>query len=90
MNKIIQLLNELESKISYNNHLNESVSAVNVGWHIEHILLSTNRIINAVSASKPENYKWKFNKTRMFVFFINKIPRGKAKAPKAVQPNGEI
>ena len=36
--------------------------------------------------SNPEQYKWQFNWIRIFIQIINKIPRGKAKAPKVVQP----
>ena len=35
-------------------------------------------------------YKWKFNLTRTLILFVNKIPRGRGRAPKIVQPEGEI
>jgi hypothetical protein len=36
--------------------------------------------------SNPQEYKWKFNWKRTYIQTINKFPRGKGKAPKAVQP----
>ena len=89
MKKLNTLLIQLETKIIHYEKLTPSVSQSSVGWHIDHTLLATNRIIIALAQSKPEQYGWKFNLTRLFVFTINKIPRGKAKAPKAVQPQGK-
>jgi len=90
MKKLLLLLNELENKIPFSDRLNESVSSATVGWHIEHTLLATNKISHAVIASNPEEYKWKFNKIRTLIFLINRIPRGRGKAPKVAQPQGEI
>ncbi len=66
--------------------VNTSVSSVNVGWHIEHSLLVIIKMISALTASDPVQYKWKFNLARAIVFTINKFPRGKGKAPDAVNP----
>ncbi len=90
MNTILKLLNELQHKISDSDKVNPMISGVSVGWHIEHLLISTDRICNALANSNPENYKWKFNKSRLFIFFINKIPRGKGKAPAASLPKGIV
>lgn len=86
MNKLIGQLNELESKISKQDIFNQNVSKSNVGWHIEHTLLTINLIIEAVKKSNPLNYKWSFKFARVFVFTINKIPRGRGKAPQVVLP----
>jgi hypothetical protein len=43
-------------------------------------------MISALTASDPVQYKWKFNLARAIVFTINKFPRGKGKAPDAVNP----
>lgn len=90
MKKLLTLLNELENKIPFSDRLNESVSSATAGWHIEHTLLATNKISHAVIASNPEVYRWKFNKIRTLIFLINRIPRGKGKAPKVAQPQGDI
>ncbi len=90
MNKLSHHLSELENLIDLSHEQNEKVSSSPVGWHIEHVLLATNRVIENTVASDPSQYKWNFNKTRALVFLINKIPRGKGKAPKASLPAGEI
>ena len=86
MNKLNRQLNDLETKISKQDIFSQNVSISNVGWHIEHTLLTINLIIEAVKKSNPLNYKWSFKFARVFVFTINKIPRGRGKAPKVVLP----
>ncbi|WP_322549412.1 DUF1569 domain-containing protein [Flavobacterium psychraquaticum] len=91
MDKFNQLINELESKITHYKTVNLQVSAGSVGWHIEHSLKTIDQIVMACKASNPAEYKWKFNLKRfMIVDVLNKIPRGKVKAPKLVRPEGEI
>jgi hypothetical protein len=79
-------LSDLYTYIAQEEKINQSISSVNVGWHIEHSLLVIIKIIETVSKSDPNNYKWKFSLPRAFVFTINKFPRGKAKAPDIVKP----
>jgi hypothetical protein len=86
MNKLHEYLNELETKISKQENYNNDISKSNVGWHIEHILLTINMIIEAVQKSNPKNYKWSFKLPRILVFSMNKIPRGRAKSPEVVVP----
>ncbi len=86
MNKLQGQLNELETKISKQDICNNDVSKSTVGWHIEHILLTINIIIEEVKKSNPANYKWSFKLPKILVFSMNKIPRGRAKAPKIVLP----
>ncbi len=86
MRNIEKSLDELYNYIAHIDQLNTDVSAVNVGWHIEHSSLVIIKIIEAVSKSDPKKYKWKFNIKRSFVFFLKKFPRGKAKAPDIVMP----
>ena len=90
MNKINNLLNQLEAKISNGENLNPVISKGSVAWHIEHSLLTINLIINALIQSNPKNYKWKFSFIRMVVLLMKKIPRGKAKSPKVVLPHENI
>jgi hypothetical protein len=90
MKELSELLNELKSKILHHETLNDSVSKSSVGWHIEHTLMTIIKIINSVEHSDHQNYSWKFNLTRTLVFAINKIPRGKGKAPQSVQPVGPV
>ena len=86
MKKLVALINELETKITYSEKINTTISAGSVGWHIHHSLLVCLQIIQAVEKSDPENYSWKFNLNKSFVYTLNKIPRGKGKAPESVKP----
>jgi len=86
MDKLNQLINELETLLPKHECANLRISQSIVGWHIEHTLLTLNLIIEQLIKSDPDTYKWQFNFTRTLVFAINKIPRGRAKAPKVVQP----
>jgi len=90
MNNLDNLLNQLESKIEHCEKLNQEISLVNVAWHIEHSLLTLDRITDLLIKSKPKDYKWKFNILRIIVLTIKKIPRGRAKVPEVVQPIGSI
>ncbi len=86
MKDLKYLLQELENNIGQFEVLNTHVSSSSVGWHIEHVLLTTNLIIKGIERSDPEAYKAKYNFAKFYVFALNKIPRGRAKAPTAVRP----
>ena len=86
MEELKALLIELENKIENQEILNPIVSKSSVGWHIEHALLVMNLTIASILKSNPENYKRTLNFNRIMVFVMNKIPRGKVRAPKLVQP----
>jgi hypothetical protein len=90
MEKLKKLIQDLESKIPNQEMLNPTISRSSVGWHIEHTLLTMNLVIGALQKSNPENYKRTSNFYRVLVFAMNKIPRGKAKAPKIVQPKEDF
>jgi hypothetical protein len=49
-----------------------------------------NLTIDSIQKSNPENFKRTFNFNRILIFVINKIPRGKVRAPKAVQPKEDF
>lgn len=86
MNRLQQLVLELESFVPYAEKTNPSVSAVNVGWHINHSFLVINQIVKAMDMSDPEAYQYRFNFKRWIAFTLKKFPRGVAKAPKQVRP----
>ena len=91
MQNLHLLVNQLESNISQFETTNNSVSGGSVGWHIEHSLKTIDQIITACKNSNPANYQWHFNFKRFLIMSIaKKIPRGKARAPKIVRPEGEI
>jgi hypothetical protein len=86
MKNIEQQLVALHTYVNDVHKINTSVSIVDVGWHIEHSLLVIINMITALTASDPSQYKWKFNLSRAIVITINRFPRGKGKAPDAVNP----
>lgn len=86
MTKLQSILDQLESHIADFEKTNPAVSNSTIGWQIDHSLLVINAVIEELKNSNPENYKWKFNRIRIFIQIINKIPRGRARAPKSVKP----
>lgn len=90
MKNIDTILPELANYIADYNQSNHAVSEASVGWHIEHSLLVIKQITATVAQSEPKLFKSKFNSSRFFVFLLNAIPRGKAKAPKVVIPAQDI
>jgi len=90
MKNINTMMPELANFIANHNQSNTSISEASIGWHIEHSLLVIKQITATVAQSEPALYKSKFNLSRFFVFTLKHIPRGKAKAPKAVIPSSDI
>jgi hypothetical protein len=91
MNSINPILVILSSKINDFERKNINVSKSSVGWQIEHSLKTIDLIITACKKSEPSAYQWKFKLNRFLILdVLQKIPRGKAKAPKVVQPEGDI
>ncbi len=90
MEKLLKLIKQLEKNIPNYAKQQTAISAANVGWHIDHSLLVFVRIITAMETSDPALYKSSFNLKKLLVYTFNKIPRGKAKAPKTVEPVGDI
>lgn len=90
MKKLEHLLNEIERNIPHFEKLNLNVSKVTVGWQLEHAMLVLDSVIYSIEVSKPEEYTRKWNKNRAIVMTIQKIPRGRAKAPSRVQPADEF
>lgn len=90
MNRLTALVNELETKIQHSEKMNHAVSKSSVGWHIQHSLLVASQIIAAVEKSNAADYKSEFNLRKFFIYTVNKIPRGKAKAPESVVPKEDF
>ena len=91
MNTINPILVILSSKINAFDRKNIDVSKSSVGWHLEHSLKTIDQIVTACKKSDPSTYQWKFKLNRFLILdVLQKIPRGKAKAPKVVQPEGDI
>jgi hypothetical protein len=84
-----QLASQLKECTSYLDQLdvqNLEVSQSTVGWQIDHLTMVIEGVLKALNASDPQNYRYQFNLTRLVIFTLGRIPRGKAKAPKVVQP----
>jgi hypothetical protein len=90
MKHLGNLITELEHKIPKQEFINETVSKSSVGWHTEHTLLTINLILDQLKRSDPNDYKWKFNLRKLFIFTINKIPRGRAQSPNPVRPKNDF
>ncbi len=88
LEKLKKYINEIYTYKNSGNILNNKISAANISWHIEHILLTTTKVINALSHSDATLFTQKFNLKRTIFLFAKTIPRGKAKAPKTVLPVG--
>jgi hypothetical protein len=90
MKSLTEILKDLENKISQLDAFNEKISKSNVAWHVDHSLKVIIAISDALKKSNPSDYQWKFNFKRQLVYTLGFIPRGKGKAPKAVQSFDEI
>jgi hypothetical protein len=86
MNKLTDYLMEVERNIPALGKQQGDISAANVGWHLEHILLTIDRVIDSLNASDPTQYKYSFKPVKTIVFLAGAFPRGRAKAPAAVVP----
>jgi len=76
----------LNSAIEKGDLFNPSISSSGTFWHIDHSLKVILSIQQALKTADPSTYKWKFNGLRFVILLLGIIPRGKAKAPKAVLP----
>ena len=83
-------ISTLESYVTQKDILNPTVSKVSVGWHIDHALITINKIYETLAASDPKQYKYSFNIVRTIMFTFGQIPRGRAKSPKVVLPPENI
>jgi len=90
MQNLQSTLSQLESKIPFHEKTNLTVSNSTIGWQIEHSLKTIFQIIQVVKTSNPDDYQWKFNKSKLFISILGFILRGKAKAPKIVLPDENI
>lgn len=86
MKKLKEKIQALSNCLDALDKIDPAVSAASIGWHIEHSLLVIKQITSTVAQSDPSLYQHKFNFSRSWVFLLNYIPRGKAKAPKSVMP----
>jgi hypothetical protein len=87
--KLEALIKELEDHFVNVDKQNSTVSAGNIGWHIEHSLLTIIAVTKSLTNTNAQNYKPTFSILKIGIFASKTIPRGKAKAPEKVRPQGE-
>jgi hypothetical protein len=90
MPKLHALINQLETKIEHSEKLNPAISKASVGWHVQHSLMVVLQIINAMEKSNAAEYQYKFSMRKFIVYTLNKIPRGKARAPEVAVPKEKM
>ncbi|AFM03261.1 Protein of unknown function (DUF1569) [Bernardetia litoralis DSM 6794] len=83
-------LSELESYIPQLEKTNSKITHSNIGWQIDHSLRVIRGIAWQLEESNPNEFASKFSIQKSFILLTGYIPRGKAKAPKAVQNENEI
>lgn len=79
-------LAEMDNYIVRKEEKDPSVSSAPIAWHLSHSLKVINNIIGTLEKSNPEDYKKEFSFMRLLIFVSRRIPRGKARSPKAVWP----
>lgn len=82
-----QMISELYSFVPKAENENPEVSEATVGWHIQHCLLVIIKSVKSLSQSDPTAYRADFNWKRWLIFAIQRLPRGKGKAPDIVKPD---
>jgi hypothetical protein len=90
MPQLHALVNQLETKIEHSEKLNPAISKASVGWHVQHSLMVVLQIINAMEKSNAAEYQYKFSMRKFIVYTLNKIPRGKARAPEVAVPKEKM
>jgi hypothetical protein len=88
--KLAKQLAEMESMIPMAETHNSNISHASVGWHLAHSILVINQVTTAVAKSDPTKYKPRYSWIKFYIFLTKQIPRGKAKAPKAVEPTPDM
>jgi len=89
LNSVLQTLDDLNNSISRCLVKYEKVSNWTVGMQIEHCLLGTRGICNALVNSKPHTGKIKKGLLRRIIFLTGTIPRGRGTAPDTSIPHEE-
>lgn len=83
---LTKMLFKIKQNISFKDEINTEISKSTVGWQLDHAIKVFNAVIEQAINSNPEDYKTSFNFKRSVLFRLGFLPRGKARAPKAVLP----
>jgi len=81
---------KLKAFIDHPDQINLEISNEGVYWHIDHSLKFIIGVCNTLKQSNPNNYKWRFNLLRLYVFTAGNLPRGKGKAPISSITQGDV
>lgn len=81
---------QLEEYMTVMDVSNASVSKAPVKWHLLHLLQVINGVMAVATHSDPNGFESKSSFEWFYVSTFGKIPRGKGKAPDAVNPSFEI
>lgn len=91
MKTIFDTLNKevknLQKYLQAQDMVTPEVSEASVYWHIQHSLLTIEKIFEALQKSTPNNYKYSFTIRKFFVLSVGIIPRGRAQSPAQVIPS---
>jgi hypothetical protein len=79
-------LKTLESYISHSKSIEMTISKAAVAWHLDHSLKVINAVVKSMQTSDPTLFRNNFSLIGRLCFMLGFFPRGKAKAPKYVQP----
>ena len=80
----------LESYIPDFEQTNTAVSKASVAWHLDHSLKVINAVVRSMEDSDPTSYQNNFKLLGKVLLKLGFFPRGKAKAPKNVNPSEVI
>lgn len=90
MKTLNELIDELENLIPQNKKSATKISSVSAGWHMAHSFMVLKRMSNALCQSDPAQFvPSPFNIQKFIVTLTGRIPRGRGKAPAAVQPTDD-
>lgn len=79
-------LKQIEGLIIHRDALRPEVSAVDVAWHLDHVLKVIINITTTLERSDPATFDSNVNLARTVMFAYGDFPRGVAKAPESVTP----
>ena len=71
MNKLNNLLNNLEAQVDNYSKLNQTISEGNVGWHIVHSCLVINSVCAAVVKSDASKFIKKFSFKAFWFYYLS-------------------
>lgn len=87
---VSKLLATIEAYCPQHEKTAPSVSSKSVAWQLDHSLKVVNGVLKALAKSDPQAYKPSFSLIWLYIQLRGSIPRGKGKAPKAVQATASV